>query len=149
MKRFAFRLERVLELRAFVERQAELKLAEKAGVCALLDLKLQQNAEATHAAGRERFRPGGTVADYRSVEHYTLRLKQERDKLIKALALAEAEREQARLVYLEANKKKEVLLKLKEREESIWYKAALLEETKTLDDLGSQIRERARKLAAS
>ncbi len=149
MKRFSFRLERVLELRAFAERQAEAKLAEKAGVCALLDLKLQQNAEATYAAGRERFRPGGSVADYRSVEYYTLRLKAERDKLLKALALAEAEREEARLLYIEASKKKELLDKLKERAESTWYKAALLEETKTLDDLGSQIRERARKLAAS
>lgn len=144
MRRFRFKLEHLLELRKFRETSAEAVLGAKAGACALLEQQLQKNAQATHQVGMERFRPGGNLADFQAAENFTLRLIAEREKLLKALALAEAEREQARLEYVEAVKARELLDKLREREENQWYKAAQREEIAVLDDLGAQARLRMR-----
>ena len=42
MRTFRFNLEKLLELRGFHERKAEMVLAEKAGRCALLDARLRE-----------------------------------------------------------------------------------------------------------
>jgi flagellar FliJ protein len=145
MRRFRFKLERILELRQFRETNAEAVLGAKAGACSLLEQQLQDNAVATHRVGMERFRAGGSLADFQAAENFGLRLHTEREKLLKALAAAELEREQARLEYIEAVKARELLDKLREREENQWYKAAQKEEIAVLDDLGAQARQRMRK----
>ncbi len=137
MKRFLFGLEKILELREYRERIAKTALGEKAGKCTILEMDLEENARKTLVAGRERFRRGGNVSDYLAGEHYALRLGTERERLMKVLALAEAEREQARLVYLEASENKELIIKLKEREEAEYYKAAARDETKSMDDIAA------------
>jgi len=142
MKRFAFRLERVLELRDYAERQAEAVLAERSAVCARLGLALEENAKATVVASRERFRPGSGAADHRAGELYALRLAKERERLMKDLALAETERETARLGYVEASKAREIVQKLRDRKEAEYYKAITREETKLMDDLASGVRSR-------
>jgi flagellar protein FliJ len=133
--RFRFRLEKLLELRGFFERKAELVLAEKAGRCALLDNKLRETAEAKSRTGREMFSAGRMLADYRAAELYMVRLDRDRDRLTKELAAAELEREEARLNYVEKRRSREVIDKLKERREAEYYRLALREETKALDDL--------------
>ncbi len=137
MKRFSFGLEKILELREYRERIAKAVMAEKAGRCTILELELEENARRTVVTGRERFRRGGNVSDYLAGEHYALRLGAERERLMKVLALAEAEREQARLAYIEASKSKELITKLKEREEAGYYKAAARDETKSMDDIAA------------
>ncbi|MBN2875852.1 MAG: flagellar export protein FliJ [Spirochaetales bacterium] len=144
MKRFSFGLERVLELRQYAERLAETKLAGKAAVCSSLELALAENARATLRTTAERYRPGSSAADHRAVELYSLRLSSERERLLKSLAYAEAEREEARLVYVDASRERELVGKLREREEEAYYKAVLREETKTMDDLAAGARIRAR-----
>lgn len=144
MRRFHFRLERILELRRFAESQAEAAFSEKAGRCALLDQALRANAEQTLSLSRQRFRPGGGLSDYRAAEHFSLRLVKEREDLLKALARAEAEKEIARLSYVEAVRARELIDKLREREEAVWYKAASRAEVAVLDDLGALARERRR-----
>lgn len=135
MKRFRFRLERLLELRAFFERRAELVLAEKAGRCALLDARLSENAEKRARTAREMFATGRELADYRAAEFYLRRLDGERDRLAAELAAAELEREKARKVYIERRRDREAVDKLRERKEAEYYRLAELEETKALDDL--------------
>jgi len=137
MKRFLFGLQEVLELRKFTLKSAEAKLTEKSGACARINLNLEENAKATLAASKQRFREGGGASDYRAGELYSLRLSTERGKLFKALVFAEAEREKARIVYVEASKSKELVAKLREREETAYYKAVSREETNTMDDLAA------------
>jgi flagellar protein FliJ len=149
MKRFSFGLEKVLEFREYRERIAKGVLAEKAGKCTILGLELEENARKTQIAGRERFRKGGNVSDYLAGEHYALRLGAEREQLMKVLALAEAEREQARLAYIEASKSKELITKLKEREEAGYYRAAARDEIKTMDDIAAVARAHGVAFAAS
>ncbi|MBU0928895.1 MAG: flagellar export protein FliJ [Spirochaetes bacterium] len=143
MKRFSFGLEKVLELRDYAKRVAEARLAEKSAACERLALSLEANAGATLAASRERFRPGTGAADHRASELYAVRLSQERDRLMKAAAMAEAQRETSRLAYVEASKSREIVSKLREREEAAYYKAVGREETKSMDDLASGAHSRA------
>lgn len=136
MRRFVFKLGKLLELRSFYERRAELVLAEKAGRCALLENRLAEIAKSRAGAGRDMFAPGRDLADYRASELYIIRLDRERDKLLEELVVAEAEREKARLEYLDRHRDREAIDKLKERREKEYYHLAQLEEIKTLDDVG-------------
>lgn len=135
MKRFLFKLEKLLELRSFYERKAELLLAEKAGRCALLEGRLKEIAESRVRTSREMFSAGRDIADYRAAELYLLRLDRERDRLLEELALAEAEREAARADYLVKHRDREIIDKLKERRQAEYYRFAEREEIKALDDL--------------
>jgi flagellar protein FliJ len=135
MRRFRFKLEKLLELRGFHERKAELVLAEKAGRCSLLENELRGNAEARARTGREMFSVGRMLADYRAAELYIVRLDRDRDKLTEELAAAELEREKARLEYIEKRKAREVLDKIKERRQGEYYRLAKREEIKALDDI--------------
>ncbi|PKL25552.1 MAG: flagellar export protein FliJ [Spirochaetae bacterium HGW-Spirochaetae-3] len=143
MKRFSFRLQRVLDLREYGETVAKAALGEKSAACSRLGLSLEENARLTISTSRERFKPGSGAADHRACELYSVRLSQERERLMKALAYAEAERESARLAYVEASRSKQLVAKLREREEKAYYKVVSREETKTMDDLAAGAHVRA------
>jgi flagellar FliJ protein len=142
MKRFSFRLTRVLELRAFKEREAEIELAAKAGRCALIERSLEENAQAAARAAKERFRPGATIDESRYAEFYISRLSVERKRLAKELAAAEIERERARVAYVERRKERSAIDKLKERALADWKKEAEREEVRELDDVAQSARLR-------
>jgi flagellar FliJ protein len=135
VRRFKFNLEKLLELRAFHERKAELVLAEKAGRCALLDAKLREVAESRFRTTREMFAKGRDLEDFRASGLYIVRLDRERDRLLEELARAELEREEARKVYVEKRAARESIDKLRERRQAEYYRLAEREETKALDDL--------------
>lgn len=135
MRRFRFKLEKLLELRGFYEKKAELVLAEKSGRCSLLDAELRENAEARARAGREMFAPGRGLPDFRASELYMVRLDRDREKLVRELAAAELEREEARKDYVEKRKAREVLDKIRERRQGEYYRLAEREEIKALDDI--------------
>jgi flagellar FliJ protein len=135
MRRFRFNLEKLLELRSFWERKAEMALAEKAGICQLLDTQMREVAQARARTGREMFAAGRGVADYRAAELYLLRLDRDRERLTRELAQAELEREVARKAYVEKRMGRESLEKIKERRQGEYYRLAAREETKALDDL--------------
>jgi len=144
VRRFRFQLEKLLELRSFHERKAELVLAEKAGICTLLDNKLREVAESRSRAGREMFAPGRDLEDFRAAELYMKRLDRDRDRLLKELAAAELEREKAREDYVEKRKARESIDKIKERRQAEYYRLALREEQKALDDVARRNVEAAR-----
>jgi flagellar export protein FliJ len=132
---FRFNLEKLLGLRAFHERKAELVLAEKAGRCALLESKLREVAESRFRASREMFAKGRSIEDFRISSLYIVRLDLERDRLLDELARAELEREAARKVYVEKRMARESIDKLRERRQEEYYRLAKREEIKALDDL--------------
>jgi flagellar FliJ protein len=135
MRRFRFNLEKLLEVRAFHERRAQLVLAEKAGRCALLNARLEEIAEERRRTGREMFAPGRLLPDYHAAELYLMRLDRDRDRTLNELAAAELEREKARADYIEKRRGREAIEKLKERRQAEYYRLAEREETKTLDDM--------------
>jgi flagellar FliJ protein len=135
VRRFRFRLDRLLELRSFKERRAELVLAERAGLCALLEARIAENLERRARNSRDMFAPGRELSDYRAAELYQRRLEAERERLSRELVVAELAREAAKAEYLAKRRDREVVDKLRERKETEYYRLAELEETKELDDL--------------
>ncbi|MDA8426741.1 MAG: flagellar export protein FliJ [Treponema sp.] len=137
MKRFKFKFEKLLEVRAFHERRAELILAEKAARCGELESELRTVAENRQRTTQEMFAVGRGLEDFRSSGFYLMRLDRERDRLFEELALAEAEREEARREYLKKRVERESIDKLRERRQAEYYRLAEREEMKIIDDLVS------------
>lgn len=139
MKRFHFRLERLLELRSYRERQWLAKLAAASGLCTRLSRRITENGEAARGAFYLDPRRGHeldySVLTYR--EHYINRLGQEQVKLKEELEEKMQQRAQVQSKYQEVSREKKVLEKLKEKRESDYYSQAKLEEFKEVDDLNS------------
>jgi flagellar export protein FliJ len=144
MRAFRFNLEKLLEVRSFYERKAEMVLAEKAGRCALLDAQLRELAESRLRARSEMFSSGRMIADFYASEAYLRRLDRDKERVVSELAAAELEREAARVQYVEKRKDREAIEKLKERRQAEYYRLALREETKVLDDLARRPAPEAR-----
>lgn len=139
MKRFHFRLERLLEIRSHRERQWLAKLAAASGLCARLMRKISETGEATRGAFYIDSRRGNEldlfVLAYR--ENYINRLGQERKSLEKELEERKRQHSEVQQKYQEVSRDKKVLEKLKEKRESDYYKQAKLGEFKEVDDLNS------------
>jgi flagellar FliJ protein len=139
MRRFRFRLEKLLELRRHTERQWEMKLAEATGACALIQKRISNIAEEMNAGRAERFSDPAHVSfeNLYVNELYLQRLEEERKTKKIELERKMKEREEIKIVYLEHSKKRKVLDKLKEKKEAEYYKQQLNEDFKVADDITS------------
>jgi flagellar FliJ protein len=135
MKRFAFNLEKVLELRRHREREAEIELGRAVSRLTEIENRLKAAAAERVKAAGERFRPGNSAAAMSRFELYILRLDNEAEKLAKDAALAELNVEEARAAYIEAARERKVLDNLKEKREQDYRKLLNAEEVKLLDDI--------------
>jgi flagellar FliJ protein len=135
MKRFKFGLEKVLEIRAYREQEAEIELGRAIGILTALEQELKALAERRLTAASERFAPENSGDEIRRYDLYITRLDATRDRLVKEAAQAELKVEEARQVFLEASRDRKVLDKLRERRQKEHHAAMLAEETKTLDDI--------------
>ncbi len=120
MRRFSFRLERLLRLRRHREHEWELKLGAATAEC----LELQQQIDATVrsiAAGAALGFHGMNPAQMLNREQYRQRLEQRIQELATILALKEDRRDQIKLDYLEAQRERKVVDKLRERQETEHY----------------------------
>jgi flagellar FliJ protein len=141
MKAFSFGLEKVLNLRKFYEDEAKIELGRAMGVLADLESRL-------YAVGRERvkaaaaqFAPENSASMLQQYMFYIIRLDNLTEELLKEITLAEMKVEEAREAFLEASKERKVLDKLKDKRQKEYHKVILTEETKTLDDIGTGVRE--------
>jgi flagellar FliJ protein len=146
VKRFRFRLERLLELRAYREREALYRLAEATGHCVRLARRIQETESQRGPAFRSA--PGGAgVLDlglfaYR--ERYLAWLEATRRRLSEELARREKQRLEVQARYLEAAREHKVLEKLKERRAAEHRRQARIEEYNVLDDVAASQFLRAR-----
>ena len=134
MKRFSFSLQKLLDLRAFREKQAELELGRAIAARDAIALKLESIAKKRVSAAFER-KGSLPVQELLAIEHFITRLDREKERLLEDLAAAELVVEQKREDYLVASRDKQVISKLREKKEAAWHKEALAEEAATLDDL--------------
>jgi len=146
MRRFNFKLEKILRLRENREHEAELELGKAVGVLSALEMRIRQVVEEQADAIQDRFASRNDFSQMRSYELYILRLEQTKANLFEEAARAELEVEKAREIYLEASRDRKVISKLKERQEKEYRRTANLEEIKTIDDLSGGAA--ARKAAA-
>lgn len=135
MRAFRFSLEKVLELKAYREQEAEIELGRAIGALSHIENNIKRAAEDRRRAAAERFLPDNTGLQIFNYEQYIVRLDQERDKLLEEAARAELVVEEKRDLYLEAARDRKVLDRLREKREKEYRKKMFAEETKTLDDL--------------
>jgi flagellar FliJ protein len=143
MKPFSFTLEKVLELRKYREQEAKIELGRAIGVLSDLENQILRLGEERSRAAQAQFSPQNSAAQIQQYAFYLLRLDNTKEQLLKDAALAEQKVEEARENYLDASRERKVLDKVKEKRQKEYRKAALGEETKTLDDINSSVRARA------
>jgi flagellar FliJ protein len=142
MKRFRFNLDKLLELRQYYEREAELALARAMVELQSIQERLEKLAEERSEAAAERFRPGRSVAQIQATDLYILRLDKTKEVLLEAAAKAELVVAEKRQAYMEASRDRKVLDKLREKRLKEYKYQLSLEEIKTVDDISSGSRAR-------
>jgi flagellar FliJ protein len=134
MKRFFFSLEKLLSLREFREKEAELALGKAISARDSIKLQLEEIAQKRVTASSER-KITASIQDLVSVEHYIARLDIQKEKLLEEIVKAELVVEKMRGKYLEATRDRQVISKLKEKKQAVWYKDMLEDEASVLDDM--------------
>jgi flagellar FliJ protein len=135
VKRFRFKLEKVLDLRAYRERETEIALGKAIGALSLIERTLEVLAREQHRAGKERFSREYGTAEILARDLYIRRLDETRDRLLKDAAAAELAAEEARDEYREASRDRKVLDKLKEKRRREYDKAREDGDIKNTDDI--------------
>jgi flagellar FliJ protein len=139
MRRFRFRLERLLELRARREREALYRLAEATGHCVRLARRIQELGQQRGPAYRSVSGGVGSLDlglfAYR--ERYLAWLEASRRRLSEELERRERHRLEVQARYLEAAREHKVLEKLKERRAAEHRRRARIEEFNVLDEVAA------------
>ena len=151
MRRFRFRLEKVLSLRKNHEQEAKIQLGRAIGILTKIESNIKLNAAKHSQAASQRFsgigaadggQAGGQADAHTGAssmlawDSYILRLEQEAQRLAEEAAQAEAVVEERRSEYLEASRDMKVMEKLKEKQEKEHRKEMIAAETKERDDKG-------------
>jgi flagellar FliJ protein len=135
VKRFRFKLEKVLELRSRREQETKIVLGKAVGALSLVEHNLEELARERFAAGEERFLPAYGMTDIMVHDLYIRRLEETQGRLLQEAAAAELKVEEARDEYLEASRDRKVLDKIKEKRRQEYNKAQETEDIKNLDDI--------------
>lgn len=139
MRRFNFKLEKVLRLRKHIEDEAKIDLGRAVGALNLIEGKIASLAEEHTKAAGERFAFGSGATEIRAFDLYIRRLSQTKDRLLEDAAKASLVVAEKRDTYVETSRDRKVLDKIKDRRRAEHRVSALAEEVSTLDDLsGSQ-----------
>jgi len=119
MKRFTFRLEKVLQLRKFKEDECKLALGQAISILNKIENDIKITAAKHHNASEQRFNDAQNMLSW---DNYILRLEQEAERLEKQAAQAEIVVEQKRALYIEAQKDLKAIEKLKEKQKKEYRK---------------------------
>ena len=140
MKKFNFKLQKLLELRHHREREAEIALGHAMGELARIENEIQSIAVKRVDAAKLRFEGNKSPSEMQYIDLYILRLDRTADKLMEDAAKAELKVSEARDVFIEASKEKKILEKLKEKREKEYKKFVESGEIKSLDDISNSMK---------
>ena len=135
MKKFTFKLQKVLDMRKHREEETKIELGRAISILTEIENNIIRNAEIRRKAAAERFAEASSAAAIISWDHYILRLEKESEQMIRDAAQAELIVEEKRGQYLEASRELKVLEKLREKREQEYRKNFFAAETAELDDL--------------
>ena len=137
MKRFRFRLQRILDIREQIRDELRQELVRKNQV---RDHELRVLAELEQESLRAMIREGGTYSASELVMFgdYRLRLKLRIEEQQGRVAVAMQEAEEAMARYVEASKEAKALEMLRQKRKAEYDEQALKEEGAQLDELAVQ-----------
>lgn len=132
MRRFNFKLQKILELKQFKEEEAKNELGKAISILNSIENEIKQNATKRLQASQLRFTDPTQVYAW---EAYIARLQQETQRLMEQAAQAEMIVEEKREIYMEAYREMKSIEKLKEKREKEYHKDMLNTEMNILDDI--------------
>ncbi len=135
MRRFQFRLQKLLDIRIFREKEAETNLGRAIAAREAIVLRLAEIARAELKTRHSMESTAKTGSELSLHGNYLERLRLEREKQLHALAEAELIIEKMRKLYITAHQERLVVTKLQERKAIQWKAAELKKETAILDDM--------------
>lgn len=136
MKKFKFSLEKVLSLREFEEKQAQIELGKAQSVVNDLNNQLKYIASEKIKTNEARAN-SSDLSFLMSIENYMNGLEYKKELLLEELAKAQLVLEEKRAIVVEAIKKRKTLEKLKEKQLEAYKKEYNLEEEKILDEIST------------
>lgn len=135
MKKFQFTLQKLLDIRAFREKEAETNLGRAVATREAIVLRLTEIAQEEAKTLRSLWGRLTTAAELNLHENYLERLRIEREKQEKALLEAEFIVEKMRKLYIKAHQERLIVSKLRERKEVEWKAEGLKQQDAILDDI--------------
>ena len=141
MKKFKFRLQRVLDTKEDFERQRQRELGEAQQGLMIAEEKLDTlNREAEEQDERQRILISGRakVAELMVNNRWRVELRKRIALQSKEVKRCERLVEERRLILLEATKERKVLEKLKEKQREQHRKEYFGEQQRILDEIGSR-----------
>ncbi len=135
MKKFSFKLQKLLDLRTFKEKEAEIELGKAIAVRDTITVRLQNIAEREIKARTLFSDDVKTTSDFISHENYLGRLNKEKEEQLTALAEAELVIEEKRAAYIKAHQEKMVLTHLREKKEAVWKSDQNKQEEAAIEDI--------------
>jgi len=137
VRRFRFKLQKLLNLKHYKEREWELKLGEITGRMQELKGKIEACGLSRKRGFEERAASFRDFAAMTAADHYVRRMEQEAAAHRTELARLAEERAAIQARYLEASKERKVFEKLKERQQEAFYREERALEVKLQDDINS------------
>ena len=136
MKKFIFRLEKLLEIRAFRENEAKLALGRAVSECEKIKTKIAQiDMDKSTARSQMSLENGFSLNSFVANENYIKLLDLAKEKQLAMLDEAEQKLEAVRSEYNERLKEFRVLERLKEKDFARWKKDYLTEQDNVIDDI--------------
>lgn len=136
MKKFSFNLQKILILREFEEKQAQIELAKAISEADLLKTELTLITEKKISQSRARSQSSDIVY-LQSIENYIQRLDLRTEELLEELSQAQIVIEEKREVMAAKMKNRKVLTKLKDKKKEEHRYDVLLSEEEVMDDIAN------------
>lgn len=134
MKRFRFSMQKILDLRTFEQKNAEIELGKALAAETAIQRKIESLSQGAAAAAVAA--NGSVDFEYiRSTSSYIVLLKSQIYEQTVRLAEAKVVSEQKRSVLVKAIEKKKVLEKLRDKKLETYKKAMFKAEETALDDV--------------
>jgi len=132
MKRFAFRMEKILQIKKFEEDERKLELGQAVSILNKIENDMKITAMKRNNAIEQRFNSPQDMATW---DLYILRLEQEGEKLAQKAAQAQLVVEEKRAKYVEAQKEVKAIEKLKEKRQKEYRKDMMNLQMAEVDDM--------------
>lgn len=134
MKKFAFSMQKILDLRIFEQRQAEMELGKANAEVARIQGELESIAK-RKVSTIKNFDTNTDFLVQAEIQSFFFMLEQKKEKFLEELATAQIAADEKREVVRKAMQKVKVLEKLKENKFHQWKKDSLKAEELAADDI--------------
>lgn len=134
MKKFSFSMQKILDLRIFEKRQAEMELGKANAEVARIQGELESIAK-RKVSTIKNFDTNTDFLIQAEIQSFFFMLEQKKEKFLEELATAQIAADEKRKVVRQAMQKVKVLEKLKENKFRQWKKDSLKAEELAVDDI--------------